>query len=86
MCDGCRTWGTSSDRRWDRLNGEMEKVEVISEGKIVAEFTDFDDHFEADFAVPDGKYYRVRGTGKMQKRKYTEGEFEPLFLLNPICF
>ena len=68
------------------LNGEMEKVEVISEGKIVAEFTDIPEHFEADFAVPDGKYYRVRGTGKMQKRKYTEGEFEPLFLLNPIYF
>ena len=66
------------------LNGEMEKVEVISEGKVIAEFTDFSDHFECKFPVPDGKYYRVRGTGKMQKRKYSDGEFEPLFLLNPI--
>ena len=68
------------------LNGEMEKLEVISEGKTVAEFTDFTDRFEKSFSVPDGKYYRVRGTGRMQKRKYTDGEFEPLFLLNPICF
>ena len=68
------------------LNGEMEKVEVISNGKTVAEFTDFTDRFEAEFPVPDGKYYRVRGTGKPQKRKYTDGCFEPLFLLNPIYF
>ncbi len=68
------------------LNGEMEKVEVVSEGKVVAEFTDFSDRFDRTFSVPDGKYYRVRGTGKMQKRKYTEGEFEPIFLLNPIYF
>ena len=68
------------------LNGEMEKVEVVSEGKVIAEFTDFTDRFEKTFSVPDGKYYRVRGTGKMQKRKYSEGEFEPLFLLNPIYF
>ena len=68
------------------LNGEMEKVEVVSGGKTVAEFTDFSDRFEKTFSVPDGRYYRVRGTGKMQKRKYTDGEFEPLFLLNPIYF
>lgn len=68
------------------LNGEVEKVEVISEGKVVAEFTDLSDHFEQSFTVPNGKYYRVRGTGKMQKRWYTEGEFQPFFLLNPIYF
>ena len=66
------------------LNGELDKLEVVSEGKVIAEFTDFSDHFDQSFAVPDGKYYRVRGTGKMQKRWYTEGEFEPFFLLNPI--
>ena len=66
------------------INSEMEKVEVISEGKVVAEFTGFSDRFDQTFSVPDGKYYRVRGSGKLQKRKYTEGEFEPLFLLNPI--
>ena len=68
------------------LNGEMEKVEVISESRVIAEFTDFSDRFDQTFSVPDGKYYRVRGTGKMQKRKYSEGEFEPLFQLNPIYF
>ena len=66
------------------LNGEMEKVEVVSEGKVIAEFTEFSDRFDRTFTVPDGKYYRVRGTGKMQKRKYTEGEFEPFFQLNPV--
>jgi hypothetical protein len=62
----------------------MESVEVISDGKIVAKFTDFSDKFDETFLVPQGKYYRVRGIGKMQKRWYTEGEFEPFFLLNPI--
>lgn len=68
------------------LNGELDKLEVVSEGKVIAEFTEFSDHFDKTFSVPDGKYYRVRGTGKMQKRWYTEGEFEPFFLLNPIYF
>ena len=66
------------------LNGPMESVEVISDGKIVAKFTDFSDKFDETFVVPQGKYYRVRGIGKMQKRWYTEGDFEPFFLLNPI--
>ena len=68
------------------LKGEMEKVEVVSEGKAVAAFTDFSDRFDRTFSVPDGKYYRVRGTGKMRKRKYAEGEFQPMFQLNPIYF
>ena len=68
------------------LNGELDKLEVVSEGKVIAEFTEFSDHFDETFSVPDGRYYRVRGTGKMQKRWYTEGEFEPFFLLNPIYF
>ena len=66
------------------LNGEMDFVEVISDGRVVASFTDFGDRFDQSFTVPTGKYYRVRGMGKLQKRKYSEGEFEPLFLLNPI--
>ena len=69
-----------------QIDSTVAAVVTDSEGKIVAEFTDFTDRFEKLFPVPDGKYYRVRGTGKMQKRKYTEGEFEPLFLLNPIYF
>ena len=79
--DGARRMHLAFD-----LNGEMEKVEVVSEGKVVAEFTEFADRFDQTFAVPEGKYYRVRGTGKMQKRKYSEGEFEPVFLLNPLYF
>ena len=68
------------------LNGEMENVEVISEnGKIVAAFDEFPgERFSAVLKVPRGRYYRVRGTGKKRRRKYEEGEFEPLFLLNPL--
>lgn len=66
------------------FKSEMEKVEVISEGKVVACFDELSEKLCADIAVPRGKYYRVRGVGKMQKRKYEEGMFEPLFLLNPL--
>lgn len=62
----------------------MEFVEVISEGRVIERFTDFTDHFDRTFPVPPGKYYRVRGAGKLRQRKYTEGCFEPIFLLNPI--
>lgn len=63
---------------------EMEKIELISDGKVIGEFDDIPEKFSADIPVPEGKYYRVRGWGKMQKRKYGEGEFEPIFLLNPL--
>ena len=63
---------------------DMEQIEVISDGKIVESFDTFSDGFSADISVPEGSYYRVRGWGKKQKRKYEEGEFEPLFLLNPV--
>ncbi|MBR2374601.1 MAG: hypothetical protein IKA87_10275 [Lentisphaeria bacterium] len=66
------------------LNGEMEKAEIISDGRVIEEFTSFSDHFSAEIKVPDGKYFRVRGTGKLAPRKYEEGMYEPLFLLNPI--
>ena len=67
-------------------NGEMEKVEVVSDnGKIVAAFDEFpSERFSAVFKVPQGRYYRARGMGKKRRRKYEEGEFEPLFLLNPL--
>lgn len=66
------------------LQSEMEQIEVISDGKVIETFDTFSDRFAADITVPQGKYYRVRGWGKMQKRKYEDGEFEPVFLLNPI--
>ena len=35
--------------------------------------------------LPKASYYRVRGLGKPQPRAYGQsGEFEPLFLLNPL--
>ena len=66
------------------LQSEMEQIEVISDGKVIETFDTFSDRFAADITVPHGRYYRVRGWGKMQKRKYEDGEFEPVFLLNPI--
>ena len=66
------------------FNSEVEKIEVISEGKVVAAFEDLNERFAAEIPVPAGKYYRVRGIGKEQKRKYEPGSFTPLFLLNPL--
>ena len=63
---------------------EVEKVELICDGKVIEEFENIPETFSAEFPVPQGRYYRVRGTGKMQKRKYDEGEYMPLFLLNPL--
>lgn len=63
---------------------EMERIDLISDGRIIESFNDLSEKFCADIPVPKGRYYRVRGVGKMQKRKYEEGSFEPLFLLNPL--
>lgn len=66
------------------FNCDMERVDLISDGKILESFSDLSEKFCADITVPAGRYYRVRGVGKLQKRKYEEGMFEPLFLLNPL--
>lgn len=66
------------------FNCEMDRVDLISDGRIIESFNDLSEKLCADTVVPAGKYYRVRGVGKMQKRKYEAGEFEPLFLLNPL--
>jgi hypothetical protein len=63
---------------------DIEKIEVIADGRVIEEFDSVSDHFSKEFTVPESKYFRVRGTGKEQKRKYEEGCFTPLFLLNPL--
>ncbi len=65
-------------------HGELDAVEIISDGRVIEEFDRFSDTFAEKFPVPEGSYYRVRGRGKPRRRKYSDGEFEPLFLLNPI--
>ena len=63
---------------------EVEKVEIICDGKVIEEFENISETFSAEIPIPKCRYCRVRGTGKMQKRKYEEGEYMPLFLLNPL--
>lgn len=67
-----------------KLNTPLEKVEVIADGKIIEEFSSDSEFFSADFSIPPARTFRVRGTGKEKKRKYEEGSFTPLFLLNPL--
>ena len=63
----------------------LEQVEIIGDGKPLAVFRDLSARFEYEGRLPAASYYRVRGLGKPQKRAYgQEGEFEPLFLLNPL--
>ena len=66
------------------LNTPLEKVEVIADGRIIEEFSSDSEFFSADFSIPPARTFRVRGTGKEKKRKYEEGSFTPLFLLNPL--
>ena len=67
-----------------KLNTPLEKVEVIADGRIIEEFSSDSEFFSADFSIPPARTFRVRGTGKEKKRKYEEGSFTPLFLLNPL--
>ena len=67
-----------------KLNTPLEKVEVIADGRIIEEFSSDPEFFSADFSIPPARTFRVRGTGKEKKRKYEEGSFTSLFLLNPL--
>lgn len=67
------------------VNHPLEEILIISDGKVVKEFKDIAvGTFEWQGELPVGKYFRVRGLGKDKQRKYTEGMFTPIFLLNPI--
>ena len=63
---------------------EMAQVDIISDGQSVKSFQNVYGEFEFTGNLPRGRYYRVRGAGKPKPRRYTEGEFQPMFLLNPI--
>ena len=68
------------------INSPLEEVLLISDGKIIKEWKNFPDktRFCWQGELPAGKYYRVRGIGKEKKRKYQDGFFTPVFMLNPI--
>lgn len=65
-------------------NTDMEQVDIIADGKCVCSITDVARDFSYEGILPAQKYFRVRGFGKGVDRKYTEGQYTPQFLLNPI--
>lgn len=67
------------------VNLPLEQVDLIGDGRLLKSFRNITGRFELEEKLPAAGYYRVRGLGKPQKRAYgQEGEFEPLFLLNPL--
>lgn len=67
-----------------KANTEMEQIDFISDGKCVLSLTDVSGDLTFQVSLPGKGYFRVRGWGKPVPRKYTEGEYTPQFLLNPI--
>ena len=68
-----------------RINSPMDELLLISDGACVREWHEFSgDTFFWQDELPKGKYFRVRGAGKPEKRKYQDGEYVPVFMLNPI--
>jgi hypothetical protein len=65
-------------------NYDMEEVDIISDGKCVEKIENPSRDFNYSATLPGKGYFRVRGFAKPADRKYSEGEFTPLFLLNPI--
>ena len=67
------------------VNLPLEQVEIIGDGRSLKEFRNLTGRFEFEGILPKASYYRVRGLGRPQPRAYGQsGEFEPLFLLNPL--
>ena len=67
-----------------QIRHPLEEVDLIADGCAVRTFRGLTGHFETEETLPPCTYCRVRGRGKPRKRKYEEGCFEPVFLLNPI--
>lgn len=65
-------------------NTELEQVDIISNGTCVLSLTDLSGDLSFRDILPGKGYFRVRGWGKPIPRKYSEGEYIPQFLLNPI--
>ena len=65
-------------------NHDMDQVDIISDGICVCSLTDVPRDFRFSGVLPGKGYFRVRGWAKPVDRKYSEGQFIPQFLLNPI--
>ena len=65
-------------------NYDLEEVDIISDGKCVGKIENPSRDFNYSATLPAKGYFRVRGFAKPADRKYSEGKFTPLFLLNPI--
>jgi hypothetical protein len=63
---------------------DMEQVDIISDGKCVCSIKDVPKDFSYSGTLRGKGYFRVRGWGKPVNRKYSEGQFCPQFLINPI--
>ena len=63
---------------------EMEQVDIIADGVCLCSLTDIPQHFTFTGTLTAKHYFRVRGWGKGIDRKYSEGQYTPQFLLNPI--
>lgn len=63
----------------------VDHVDIVSDGRTIRSFTDVPiGAFRFSETVPSGLYYRVRGAAKPRSRKYGEGDYQPIFLINPI--
>ena len=65
-------------------NTEMEQVDIISDGTCVLSVTEIPKDFCLQEVLPRKGYFRVRGWAKPVDRKYSEGQYTPQFLLNPV--
>lgn len=65
-------------------NIKMEQVDIIADGVCVCSLTHIPEHFTFQTILPAKHYFRVRGWGKGVDRQYSEGQYTPQFLLNPI--
>ncbi len=63
---------------------DMKQVDIISDGKCVCSITDIPKKFSYKGTLPGKGYFRVRGWGKPVNRKYSEGQYTPQFILNPV--
>ena len=63
---------------------DMEQVDIISDGRCVCSLRDVPRDFCYKVSLPGNVYFRVRGWGKPVNRKYSEGQYCPQFILNPI--
>lgn len=65
-------------------NTKMEQVDIISDGVCVCSLTHIPEHFTFQTVLPAKYYFRVRGWGNGVDRQYSDGQYTPQFLLNPI--